>query len=391
MKPAIEVIGKSKCAGCYACYSSCPTQAITMELDDEGFLFPIIDSGKCVNCGKCQHYCPVITPLNTSMENPKIFAAWSKNKKLILQSSSGGIFSELAHLVLKKNGVIFGAAFDETFTLKHCAVTTEEELAPLRGSKYIQSHVDDVYESAVSLAKQGKPVFFCGTPCQTAALQLYLKNKQVGNLENFYVCDIICHGVGSELVFNKYLETLSTKKHSLVSYSFRDKKLGWENFGQKATFKDKPAYFKSYRTDPFLIGYLKNIIMRPSCYACPFAKVPRSSDLTIGDFWGVPVKMYNRNGVSAILVNTSKGAELFEQLDVVKAPASLEMVLKENRHLADGVMEMGQMRADFFRVFKAEGYEKACELFLVRTLAYPEWFLWFTPLYKVVLGWIRGR
>jgi hypothetical protein len=212
----------------------------------------------------------------------------------------------------------------------------------------------------------------------------------VDKLENFYVCDIICHGVASEIVFNKYLESLTTKS-PLVNYSFRDKKLGWENYGQKAVFKDKTAYFKSYRTDPFLVGYLKNMLMRPSCYACPFATVPRSSDLTIGDFWGVPVDLYNRDGVSVVLVNTSKGAELFKQLDIVKAPASLEVVLKENRHLSDGVMEKSQKRADFFHVFKAEGYEKACELFLKRGLVYPEWFLWFIPLYKVVLGKIRGR
>ncbi|MCW4024178.1 MAG: Coenzyme F420 hydrogenase/dehydrogenase, beta subunit C-terminal domain [Candidatus Bathyarchaeota archaeon] len=390
MKPAIEVIGKNKCAGCYACYSSCPTQAIRMELDDEGFLFPNVDSGKCVSCGECQHYCPIITPVENSVENPKIFASWSKNKEIILASSSGGIFSEIANVVLKKNGVVFGAAFDENFTLKHCVATNEKELAPLRGSKYIQSHIGNAYESAVSLAKQGKPVLFCGTPCQTAALKLYLKNKKLDKQFNeFYICDLICHGVVSELFFNKYLENICAKS-VLVGYSFRDKKLGWENYGQKATFKDKSAYFKSYRTDPFMVGYLKNLLMRPSCYSCPFAKVPRSSDLTIGDFWGVPFNLYNRNGVSIILTNTTKAEKLFEQIEVVKFPISLDVVLKENPRVNSGSMEISQ-RTTFFNVFKAEGYEKACELFLTRNLVYPEWFLWFTPLYKVVLGKLRGH
>ena len=63
------------------------------------------------------------------------FAAWTKDEELLMQSSSGGVFSELAKVVLAEGGVVFGAGWEPgSFRVVHRWVETEKELAELRGS-----------------------------------------------------------------------------------------------------------------------------------------------------------------------------------------------------------------------------------------------------------------
>ncbi len=48
---------KENCCGCTACSSICPKEAIKMEMDEEGFEYPIIDENKCIKCYKCLKVC----------------------------------------------------------------------------------------------------------------------------------------------------------------------------------------------------------------------------------------------------------------------------------------------------------------------------------------------
>ena len=53
----IEICKKQDCVGCGACLSACNKDAITMQPDALGFLYPEIDQGKCINCGLCAKSC----------------------------------------------------------------------------------------------------------------------------------------------------------------------------------------------------------------------------------------------------------------------------------------------------------------------------------------------
>lgn len=182
MKPAIEVIGYEKCAGCFACYNACSFNAIDMKISDEGF------------------YIKVNEIRSKNISSPESFAAWSKDDDTRISSSSGGVFTELALNIIEKGGVVFGAAWNSDFLVEHICVEFVEELPLLKGSKYIQSNIDNSYKRVLEELKKGKSVLFSGTPCQVAALKTFT------NSDHLITVDLICHGVPSIVAFKKYLE-----------------------------------------------------------------------------------------------------------------------------------------------------------------------------------------
>lgn len=205
----MEICKQGLCNGCSACRSVCPVGCIEMKRNAEGFLFPVVDESRCVQCGLCGRICPVNAQRNAmQLEMPKAYAAVSKNHTQRKESSSGGVFSLLAEYVLGQGGVVFGAAFDEGFHLRHIVVETTEGLAQLRGSKYVQSEIGDAYLQAKAYLKAGKLVLFTGTPCQIGGLKAYLQK----DYENLITQDIICHGVPSPEVWEKYKGYLEKKQ-----------------------------------------------------------------------------------------------------------------------------------------------------------------------------------
>ncbi len=364
MKSAIELINNNDCAGCYSCFNSCPQNAISFRLNNEGFLVPSINNEKCIECGMCQKYCPIIeNQLTENLDIPISFAAWSKNAQTRIKSSSGGVFTEIAKVVINEGGVVFGVAFDNFFKAKHISIENEEDISLIRGSKYVQSHVDDAYEKAVSIALKGRPVLFSGTPCQIAALNLFIRSNP--GIE-IYTCEVICHGVPSESVFRSYLNYLSKLKNSEVKeFSFRDKTLGWKKFGTKIIFNNSDEYFLMHRKDPFMIGFLRNIYLRPICYDCPFAKIPRFSDITLGDFWGVPKELDDHRGVSAVIINTPQGEKLFDKVsNVDKVKVSLGKIASHNIRLVNGHLERVPYRKDFYKLLETNGFQAVMEKYL---------------------------
>ncbi len=364
MKSAIDRIGDNNCTGCYGCFNVCKQNAIDINLTQEGFLVPSINTEKCTKCGTCQEYCPMIyNQLTESIDNPISFASWSKNDHNRIKSSSGGVFTELAKIVLQEGGVVFGVAFDNNLIARHVSIEKEERLNLIRGSKYIQSHVDDAYKKAVSIALQGRTVLFSGTPCQIAALNLFIRSNP--RIE-IYTCEVICHGVPSETVFRSYVDYISQSKNSgIKEFSFRDKTLGWKKFGTKIIFNNNNEYFRTHRKDPFMIGFLRNIYLRPVCYACPFSKIPRVSDITLGDFWGVPKEIDDPRGVSAVIINTPKGEKLFEKVsNIDKVKVSLDQITFRNIRLINGYLETIHYRKNFYDLLEANCFNVVLEKYL---------------------------
>ena len=122
----IQIKDKTKCVGCGCCAFMCPSHCITLKPDNEGFIYPYVDEGTCIKCGKCHQVCLVENPLpHPSIPFPKtMMAAYIRNDDTRMASSSGGIFPALAHDIIKKGGVVYGAAFISNDRVQHIRVSS---------------------------------------------------------------------------------------------------------------------------------------------------------------------------------------------------------------------------------------------------------------------------
>lgn len=298
----------SSCTGCAACESSCPFSAIKMIEDEEGFKYPSIDKKKCKNCGICDKCCPINQENRPVNQLQICYAAYSKSEFLCSESSSGGIFSELASVVLNNHGVVFGAAFWNPYIVKHIYIEKKEDLCKLRGSKYFQSDMGDSMKKVKEFLDAGRQVLFSGTPCQVAGVLEYLGKKY----ENLYLVDIVCHGISSPKMWKCYVCYMERTYNSRVSESVEPKFRYKEKKGSylKLVFSNGQVYKKKKKKDPFMKMYVANMMLRKSCYSCRFKGIERESDITIGDFWGIEGidrGMKNQTGVSFVLIHSKKG------------------------------------------------------------------------------------
>lgn len=327
----VNVTRKEDCCGCAACVQVCPKSCITMVRDAEGFDYPKADSERCVSCGLCEKVCPVSHAQAEPAGEPKAFAAYGPDKDRA-ESSSGGIFAQLARQTLAQGGLVFGAAMAEDSKIAvHTAIDSEGDLPRLQGSKYLQSHVGNCFRQAKEALEAGRAVLFTGTPCQIEGLLHFLGR----DYENLVTADVICHGVPSEKLWQKYLDCQQHRYGSRVTrVSFRDKRQGWKSFSMALTFENGKQYAKKLYFDTYLQLFLQDLCLRPSCYACPSRKKHRVSDLTLGDFWGcdrVCPEMDDDTGLSLVLIHSEKGQRAFDALSLKRKTVTLEQALTANK------------------------------------------------------------
>lgn len=305
----IEVQDKAMCCGCSACASRCPKQCIHMLRDEEGFLYPVVDKGNCVDCGVCEMVCPFLNKTNP-VSDKTILACVHRDENIRKSSSSGGFFSALAEDVILKGGYVFGAALCGGNKVMHIAVRTIEDLARLRGSKYVQSSIGDAYLQCRTLLNQNKEVLFSGTPCQIKGLYSFL-DKPYPNLTTL---DFICHGVPSPGVWEAYLQQLSARYGAAVkTIFFRDKAYGWKTYAMRIAFENGQEYLKKADEDLYLRGFVANLYLRPSCHNCKVKGGTSGADFTVADFWGVEriLPQFSDNaGVSLVICNTDKAKKM---------------------------------------------------------------------------------
>ena len=325
---------KRNCSGCYSCVSACPQKCITMKNDNEGFWYPDIDEKLCIQCGLCEKKCPIINMPRSQKSESDIsaYAAYTKDPQIREKSSSGGLFTEIANYVLHREGVVFGAAFDDDLNLKHMSVESIEDIEKLQGSKYIQSNIGTAYQDAKNYLDANRLVLFTGTPCQIAGLYSYL-GKQYDNL---ITQDIVCHGVPSPIVWKRYIkhqESLAGSKIQRVN--FREKISGWKDYSIGLVFLNRRKYTKLIREDLYMQSFLKNLSLRPSCYACSFKKKIRQSDFTLADFWGIEKvfpEMDDDKGISLVLANSDKGQAIFSEIseNIYYRPVDIDEAIRYN-------------------------------------------------------------
>lgn len=331
----IIVKEKQDCCGCTACAKYCPKQCITMQEDEEGFLYPMVDIKHCIDCGLCEKVCPIINQ-GDKHSILHAYATINLDENTRMQSSSGGIFTLIAKFVIDAGGVVFGARFDENWEVRHGFTETKEGISAFWGSKYVQSCMGDSYKEVERFLREDRLVLFSGTPCQVSGLKHFLRKEY----EKLLTVDFICHGVPSPRVWRLYLgETVANqcKKEMVLSspihgrnvfiksISFRNKELGWKKFSFALSFSitDSSGYEKSISiSEPltknlFLRGFLSNLYLRPSCHACKVREFRSSSDITIADCWGVHTvypDLDDDKGVSLCLLKNHKLDDCINQL-----------------------------------------------------------------------------
>lgn len=312
----IQVTNPSKCSGCHACASICPKSCIAMEKDTEGFWYPKANKKACVDCGLCEKVCPVTHQWHPDeIRITTAVAAMNHKQDIRLNSSSGGIFTLLAEEIIAQGGVVFGAAFADDFkSVHHICVENVNDLGKLRGSKYVQSKIGETYRQAKEYLNSGRKVLFTGTPCQISGLYAFLRKPY----EELYTQDIICHGVPSPMVWEKYVayrECLADAKTQQMR--FRYKKDSWRAYEILFDFKNGKSYGAKVGEDLYMKAFLSNACLRPSCYDCAFKGIVRQADLTLADFWGIEKvlpEMDDDKGTSLVLVHSEKGSRLFQQI-----------------------------------------------------------------------------
>lgn len=348
----IEIKEKQKCCGCWACENVCPKQCITMEMDDEGFRYPVVDKDKCVDCHLCEKACPELKPKQNDDMPLANFIIQQKDKEILRRSTSGGFFTAISEYVIRHGGVVFGAAFGKDMVLRHTYAETLEDCAKFRGSKYLQSEIGHAYSDAKRFLKQGRMVVFSGTPCQIAGLY-----GAIGGCICKYLItvDLVCRGVPSPLVFKKYLGTQNAKrKDEAIDYRSRDKFYGYLFSTASIFYKNQQHdYHQGKESDLMLRLYFKDLISRPSCYDCHFKTLHRVSDITIFDCWDAPATSseFSADGATNVFIHTEKGRAVFEEIKdkFTYAHEDIDKIIKRDGIMIQHHVVANPRRAAFFK------------------------------------------
>ncbi|SDI72248.1 Coenzyme F420 hydrogenase/dehydrogenase, beta subunit N-term [Pseudobutyrivibrio sp. 49] len=361
---------EDKCSGCGVCMNACPKGAISLKEDERGFVFPQIDSDICIGCGACKKVCGYnnIPELNSVK---KSYAVSNKNTDSIRKSASGGAFYILAKKIIEQGGYVYGASMekeDDALTAKHIEISSVNQLNKLQGSKYVQSDVGYIYKEVKKRAINGDSVLFSGTPCQVAGLKNYLGKEY----SNVILVEIICHGVPNSRLFKDFIRYNQRKNNCVIgNFFFRDKTHG-QGYTTKTVFtKNNKQQVKIGKGEltAYIRFFSKSLILRDSCYSCPFAQGSRVADFTIGDYWGFAKEhndqnMNEKNGISCVLCNNEKAIDFLDECknDFNIIESEYSKIAKHNKQL-NGPTEKSSDRDMVLETYVKSGYSSLEKLY----------------------------
>ena len=362
----VKLIKKDACCGCTACYSVCPKNAITMECDEEGFLYPKIDENKCVNCGLCLKVCRDKMKYLTDINKVKVYAAKNRDECVLKKSSSGGISNALGKKIIDVGGIVYGVIYDENHRVIVKRSETKKDLDRLYGSKYVQADLQNTFKEVHDDLRNNKVVLFIATSCYVAGLKSFLINKKC-NIDNLYTVDLVCHGVPSPKIFSDYINYLR-EKYDFDHFEFRTKELPWgygsKNYGCTIFLKNNKKIVDSTDARLFLNIFFSNYCLRPCCYKCAFSKIEKPADMTIADYWGVANEhpdFFDEKGVSAVIIHTDKGEKLFNDTkDIIAIKSSINKVKNKQPNL-DKPSGIKNDRDLFWKTYEDMGFKYVCK------------------------------
>lgn len=320
----------SDCTGCNVCVDTCPTGAAMSIIDIEGHISYAIDKDKCIECGKCEHICPVVSQYSygtNELDKSSVYAAWSKDSITRQNSTSGGVFAELAKSILLRGGIVVGASMGQN-NVKHIEIDRVEDIPKLQGSKYTQSSTAGIFNIVKSHLLNGRLVLFSGLGCQIAGLLKFVDKLKYK--ENLYTVDLICGGVPSSFLISKYMDVNSKTVDSIFSFRTKTKYeltvIDKENKKKIVPLSSKPLP---------ICGFYTELTHRYSCYDCRYAFAHRNSDITIGDMWGgehIPeLSSQFKAGLNVVVVHSIKGGNLLKSSDVELCDADWKFLLHNTR------------------------------------------------------------
>ena len=304
------------CCGCYGCENICPKHAIKLQADREGFCYPQIDHDFCIDCHLCEHVCPVINVKPEGQKTQTAHLLQIKDDVIRKESTSGGAFTAIARWVIRRGGVVFGAALDiNAFEVHHRWVDEEKGLVFFRNSKYVQSYIDNCYQEVLDFLKAGRWVCFSGTPCQIEGLHHFLRGKKH---EKLLMVDVVCYGIPSPGIFKDYMQWKQQQiGGQFRKMLFREKRLSY-NYTSFSIFNVEPKldYHQGVEREQFMRSFFSNINIRPSCYECKFKKRYRVSDLTIWDCYDVKKfsNQFDEDGTNRVLVHSELDERVLNEI-----------------------------------------------------------------------------
>lgn len=360
----VRRLPQKSCNGCSACVSVCPADALELVEDEYGYYRSSVNEDKCIKCKKCIHICPALNDIKkTNYNHPMCYAFQAADDSLLYNSTSGGAFSLIAHEVLEKHGLVFGAAWKEDFSVHHISVDNEEDLSKLRKSKYLQSFPGNTFRTIKTELDNNRTVLFSGCPCQVAGLQSYLGKSY----DNLITVDILCSNAPSAMFFKGYLMDNYTK---LSGYEFRHKgegwKPGWKDYAIKVKHEDKSeVVLKGLGYDEYQKLFHSHVMCPEHCEKCKYQSLPRYGDITIGDFWGVEKKMAlngTEKGISVVLCNNEKGKAIVDGISSNKIGIKKEVPVEwlgNNGYAVSGQNFASTQRNLFYQAIGKMGFNNA--------------------------------
>lgn len=375
-----------KCCACRNCLNICPVDAIVFKNDKYGFEYPEIDEKKCVDCGACSKICPSINIPEKNDDFKVCGVTYALDEETRHQGSSGGMFGIFAKEFIRQGGVVLGAAFDSDLKLKTISAQTYDELEPLYKSKYLLCDTNSSFAEIKRFLEDGRKVLYTSSPCQIAALKLYLNREY----ENLLTIEFICHGVGSQQMFDNAVEYYEKKnKLKIKRFEFRYKKRTTSRcflieYEKNGKIKVKSDYYFFF---PYYYGYHRYLIQREICDNCIYASKGRVGDISIGDFH--EIAQYNsqisrEKGCSMFMVNTPKGYGWFKKINnqMFFQEIDKEIIYKNNR-FSDEKIKSPKSK-EFFDFMDDNGFEATCKKYF---RPYKEWKKY---LYYSMPVWLKN-
>lgn len=313
------VCKEDHCAGCMACVDICSKGAIQV-VDSVTVYNAVIDEDKCINCGACQRVCQENHPPVAA--GPIVWKeGWACEQGVREKSSSGGLATAIEKAFIKNGGTVCSCALEDG-DFRFSFAQTDSDVEKFTGSKYVKSNPRGIYKKIHGKLKQGEKVLFVGLPCQVAAVKNY-----VGNSENLYTIDLICHGTPSPKILEHFLNDYKLGLDGAQDIKFRVKTKFYLQ-------RDQKRFTVPIVVDNYLMTFLDSTSYTENCYECNYAKLERISDLTLGDSWGSELSEdIQRKGISLALCQTEKGKALLEQTDLYLLDVDLERAIAWNHQL----------------------------------------------------------